>query len=88
MLCKGVPPGRYNLVALNEAVRDWEFGSFEFDPGENGWPPRFGLKMSHYRVLRLKPQLFAFPFIRVRWAVALSTIAKALIALKCNSVCH
>lgn len=28
---KGVPPGRYNLVALNEAVRDWEFGSFEFD---------------------------------------------------------
>jgi len=28
---KGVPPGKYRLVALNEAVRDWEFGSFEFD---------------------------------------------------------
>jgi hypothetical protein len=27
----GVPPGKYKLVALGEAVRDWEFGSFEFD---------------------------------------------------------
>jgi hypothetical protein len=28
---KGVPPGQYSLVALNEAVRDREFGAFEFD---------------------------------------------------------
>ena len=28
---KGVPPGDYNLVALKEAIRDREFGSFEFD---------------------------------------------------------
>jgi hypothetical protein len=28
---KGVPPGNYNLVALKEAFRDREFGSFEFD---------------------------------------------------------
>jgi hypothetical protein len=28
---KGVPPGNYKLVALREAVRDGEFGAFEFD---------------------------------------------------------
>jgi len=28
---KAVPPGRYNLIALSEAVRDREFGTFEFD---------------------------------------------------------
>jgi 5-hydroxyisourate hydrolase-like protein (transthyretin family) len=28
---KGVPPGNYKLVALKEAVRDREFGAFEFD---------------------------------------------------------
>lgn len=28
---KGVPPGDYNLVALKEAIRDREFGAFEFD---------------------------------------------------------
>ena len=28
---KGVPPGKYSLVALKETVRDREFGAFEFD---------------------------------------------------------
>jgi hypothetical protein len=28
---KAVPPGNYSLVALSEAVRDREFGTFEFD---------------------------------------------------------
>jgi hypothetical protein len=28
---KGVPPGRYNLIALSDAIRDLEFGSFEFN---------------------------------------------------------
>jgi hypothetical protein len=28
---KGVPPGSYSIVALHDAVRDWEFGSFEFE---------------------------------------------------------
>lgn len=28
---RGIPPGGYNIVALNRAVRDWEFGSVEFD---------------------------------------------------------
>ena len=28
---KGVPPGNYSLVAFREAVRDREFGAFEFD---------------------------------------------------------
>ena len=28
---KAVPPGNYNLIALSEAVRDREFGTFEFD---------------------------------------------------------
>lgn len=28
---KGIPAGNYNLVALKEAVRDREFGAFEFD---------------------------------------------------------
>jgi len=27
----GIPPGKYRIVALDGAVRDWEFGSFEFD---------------------------------------------------------
>lgn len=36
---KGVPPGNYNLVALKEAVRDREFGSFEFDQVEGQAAP-------------------------------------------------
>jgi hypothetical protein len=28
---KAVPPGKYSLIALNEAVRNREFGAFEFD---------------------------------------------------------
>jgi hypothetical protein len=28
---KAVPPGNYSLVALSDAVRDKEFGTFEFD---------------------------------------------------------
>jgi hypothetical protein len=30
-ILRGVPPGQYDLVALTDARRDWEFGSFEFD---------------------------------------------------------
>ena len=26
----GVPPGNYDLVALNDAARDWEFGPSEW----------------------------------------------------------
>ena len=33
-LFSGVPPGSYNVVALSNAVRDWEFGSMEWSQTE------------------------------------------------------
>lgn len=36
---KGVPPGNYKLIALEEAVRDSEFGAFEFDQVEGQATP-------------------------------------------------
>jgi len=33
-LFSGVPPGSYDLVALTDAVRDWEFGPIEWSKTE------------------------------------------------------
>jgi hypothetical protein len=57
---KGVPPGRYNLVALNEAVRDWEFGSFEFDQVKR-WAAEIRVEDVTISGVRVKATTLRFP---------------------------
>jgi hypothetical protein len=57
---KGVPPGRYNLVALNEAVRDWEFGSFEFDQVKR-WATEIRVEDVTISGVRVKATTLRFP---------------------------
>jgi hypothetical protein len=57
---KGVPPGRYNLVALNEAVRDWEFGSFEFDQVKR-WATEIRVEDVAISGVRVKATTLRFP---------------------------
>lgn len=57
---KGVPPGSYNLVALNEAVRDWEFGSFEFDQVKR-WANEIRVEDVTLSGVRVKATTLRFP---------------------------
>jgi hypothetical protein len=57
---KGVPPGRYKLVALNEARRDWEFGSFEFDQVKR-WAKEIQVEDSSLTGVKLEATTLRFP---------------------------